>query len=93
MDMQEKILLRPVEAAELIGVSRSKIYELLAAGLLPVVRVGAGRLMRVPMAALRALAETASNATAGGDGDRLNGLRGRSGASGRARVARKEDQR
>lgn len=93
MDIREKILLRPVEAAELIGVSRSKIYELLAAGLLPGVRLGGGRLVRVPMAALRALAETASNATAGGDSGCLNGLRLRSGTRGGARVARKEDAR
>ena len=33
--MLEKILLRPAEAAEMIGVSRSKIYELIASGAIP----------------------------------------------------------
>ena len=36
----DRLLLRPAEAAELIGVGRSKIYALLAAGALPAVRVG-----------------------------------------------------
>jgi excisionase family DNA binding protein len=48
----ERLLLRPVEAAEAIGVSRSKIYELLASGDLPSVRIGAS--VRVPVEALRA---------------------------------------
>ena len=42
----ERLLLRPTEAAEMLGISRSKIYELLAAGSLPVVRVGNS--VRVP---------------------------------------------
>lgn len=48
----EKLLLRPAEAAEMIGVSRSKLYELMAEGALPSVTVGASR--RVPVADLRA---------------------------------------
>jgi excisionase family DNA binding protein len=48
----ERLLLRPVEAAEAIGISRSKIYELLASGELPSVRIGAS--VRVPVEALRA---------------------------------------
>ena len=49
--MMERLLLRPTEAAEMIGVGRSKIYELLAAGVVPSVRVG--RSIRIPLAALR----------------------------------------
>lgn len=48
----DKLLLRPVEAAEAIGISRTKIYELLARGDLPSVRIGAS--VRVPVDALRA---------------------------------------
>jgi excisionase family DNA binding protein len=48
----DKLLLRPVEAAEAIGISRTKIYELLASGDLPSVRIGAS--VRVPVEALRA---------------------------------------
>jgi excisionase family DNA binding protein len=48
----ERMLLRPAEAAEAIGVSRSRMYELLASGELPSIRVG--RTVRVPVAALHA---------------------------------------
>jgi excisionase family DNA binding protein len=49
--MAERLMLRPTEAAEALGVSRSKAYELIASGELPVVRVGG--CVRVPVAALR----------------------------------------
>jgi excisionase family DNA binding protein len=48
----EKLMLRPMEVAEAIGCGRSKIYALLAAGVLPSVRLG-GRSVRVPARALR----------------------------------------
>ncbi len=48
----EKLLLRPAEAAEVLGLGRSKTYELLASGALPSVRIG--RSLRVPVEALRA---------------------------------------
>jgi excisionase family DNA binding protein len=47
----DRLLLRPLEAAEAIGIGRSKVYELLASGELPSVRVGAS--VRVPVDALR----------------------------------------
>jgi len=47
----EKLLLRPTEAAEVLGLGRSKVYELLAAGTLPAIRVGGP--IRVPAEALR----------------------------------------
>ena len=46
----EKLLLKPAEAAELLGIGRSKMYELLAAGALPSIRVGHS--VRVPVTAL-----------------------------------------
>ena len=46
----DRLLLRPDEAAEVLGVGRSKLYELLAAGDLPSVRIG--RAVRVPVSAL-----------------------------------------
>ena len=55
----ERLLLRPAEAAEILGVSRSKLYELVAEGKLPSVRLDEGRLIRVPLAALKALVEKA----------------------------------
>jgi len=48
----ERLLLRPVEAAEAIGIGRSKVYELLASGELPSIRIGGS--VRVPVDALRA---------------------------------------
>ena len=39
-------LLRPMEVAELLGLSRSKVFEMLASEELPVVRFG--RVVRVP---------------------------------------------
>jgi excisionase family DNA binding protein len=44
------MLLRPEEAAEWLNVGRSKVYELMRAGVLESVRIGACR--RVPRAAL-----------------------------------------
>jgi excisionase family DNA binding protein len=56
----ERLLLRPAEAAEILGVSRSKLYELIAQGKIPSVRLDEGRLIRVPVAALKALLEAAA---------------------------------
>lgn len=47
----EKLLLRPTEAADALGVSRSTIYELVAAGTVPSIRLG--RSVRVPAERLR----------------------------------------
>ena len=51
----EKLLLKPTEAADALGVSRSTIYELVAAGTVPSVRLG--RSVRVPVASLWKFAE------------------------------------
>lgn len=47
----EPLLLRANEAARLLGVSRSRIYELVAAGTVPSVRLGSS--VRIPLQALR----------------------------------------
>jgi excisionase family DNA binding protein len=47
----EKLLLRPMEAAESIAVSKSKIYELLASGSIPSVRIG--KSIRIPREELK----------------------------------------
>jgi excisionase family DNA binding protein len=44
--MNERLLLRTDEAARLLGLGRTKVFELLTAGELPVVRIG--RAVRVP---------------------------------------------
>lgn len=51
-DRMEKLALRPTEVGEALGVGRSKVYELLASGELPSIRVGSS--VRVPVDALRA---------------------------------------
>lgn len=50
--MMDKMLFRVDEAARLIGLGRSKTYEMVASGELPVVRIG--RAVRVPAQALEA---------------------------------------
>jgi excisionase family DNA binding protein len=59
MEKLQKLLLKPAEAAEMIGVSRSKIYELIASGALPAIRLEGGRLIRIPMTVLEKLAAPA----------------------------------
>lgn len=63
----EPLLLRPVEAAEMLAVSRSRIYELINAGSIPAVRLGESRSLRVPLAALRRLIEEQTGGAKGGE--------------------------
>jgi excisionase family DNA binding protein len=48
----ERILYRPAGAADAIGVSRARAYELIAGGVIPSIRIGTS--IRVPVDALRA---------------------------------------
>ena len=47
----DKLLIRPSEVADLLGLGRTKVYEMLASGELPSVRIG--KSVRVPLGALR----------------------------------------
>jgi len=47
----EKLLLTPHEAAATLGIGRTRIYDLIARGVIPSVRIG--RSVRVPADALR----------------------------------------
>ena len=49
--MMDRLLLRAGEAAELLGVSRSRVYELIAQGTIPSIKLGST--VRVPLDALR----------------------------------------
>jgi excisionase family DNA binding protein len=51
MDWTDKLMVKPADAGEILSVGRSKVYELIAAGKLPSVRVGGS--VRVPVAALK----------------------------------------
>ena len=46
----DRALLTPTEVTQILGIGRSKVYELLACGELPAVRIG--RCIRVPKASL-----------------------------------------
>src|SRR4051812_10581288 len=54
-DSVERLLLDVREAAQLLGIGRSTLYELIAAGQIEVVHIG--RSARVPVAALHAFVE------------------------------------
>ena len=59
----ETLLLKPMEAAKAIGLGRSKIYNLIASGVIPSVRIG--KSVRVPVEDLRAwIKKQTSNADA-----------------------------
>ena len=51
MAVVDRLLYRPVETAEAIGVSRSRVYELIAKGDIPSIKVGG--VTRVPVDSLR----------------------------------------
>ena len=51
--MNEKLLLKPCEVAQLTGLGRSTTYSLIRSGVIPSIRIGSGRLVRVPLDALR----------------------------------------
>lgn len=48
--MMNKLLLKPAEAAEMLGIGRTKLFELLASGALESVCIGHSR--RIPLDAL-----------------------------------------
>ena len=52
----ERLLLRPAETAEAIGVSRRKVYELIATGEIPSIKLSGGS-VRVPGDSLRSWIE------------------------------------
>lgn len=55
----QRLLLRIPEVAEVLGLGRTKIYELIAAGAFPTIRVG--RAVRVPVTALQKWVEEQNN--------------------------------
>jgi len=64
----EKLLLRATEAAEVIGLGRSKMYDLIAKGVVPSIRIG--KSVRVPVEELRHwVKEQTNNAHTESDSD------------------------
>jgi excisionase family DNA binding protein len=64
------VFLRPIEVARLLGVSRSEVYRLIRTGRIPSVRL-AERVVRVPLAGLRRLADEASRGATSEDRSRV----------------------
>ena len=57
-----KLLLTPEEAAQVLGIGRTKVYELLLSNTLESVKIGASR--RIPTDSLAAFVDTLRGATA-----------------------------
>ena len=62
--VMEKLLLTPTEAADALGIGRSKVYELLRAGTLPSIRIDSCR--RIPLEDLTAMIARLRGAGEGG---------------------------
>jgi len=60
----DPLFVRPAQVATILQVSRAKAYQLIAAGVIPSVKLGGS--LRVPLAALQKLAESATDARADG---------------------------
>jgi excisionase family DNA binding protein len=58
----ERLLLRPVEVAELLGIGRSRAYELIGSGVVPAIRIGSS--VRVPVDSLKAWVDSQADETA-----------------------------
>lgn len=63
----EKLLLRPTEAADILGLGKSKTYQLLATGAIPSVRIG--KSVRVSAEVLRSWVRDQVLATGQGKGE------------------------
>ncbi len=66
MNKPDVLTVRPVEAAAMLSISRSSVYELISSGVLPSVKLG-GRMVRIPLAAIRRMVDEAQS---GSDGAR-----------------------
>lgn len=49
---RQSLLLRGIEVADELGISRALAYRWMASGILPTIRIAGGRSVRVPRAAL-----------------------------------------
>ena len=64
----EQLLVKPMVAAEAIGVGRSKMYELLASGEIKSIRLGP-RLIRIPTYALKEWVEKKQSGNGSQEGE------------------------
>jgi excisionase family DNA binding protein len=61
MEKVERLLLKPLDAAAMLSIGRSKIYEMIYRGDIPSVRVGG--MIRVPLSAVEKFAHDAKATT------------------------------
>jgi excisionase family DNA binding protein len=66
----ERLLLRPAEAAELLGISRSRMYELLRNDEVPSIVLGRARSKRIPLDRLKIWIDENLNGTAAAHDER-----------------------
>jgi len=64
---QKNLFVRPRDAAVMLSISRTRVYEMLNSGTLPGVRLE-GRTWRIPLAALEKLAQDAMKGAAEREG-------------------------
>jgi excisionase family DNA binding protein len=65
MQKMEPMFVRPAEAAAMLSMSRTRLYELLASGAIPSVRFDNGRTLRIPLAALKKIVSDAMQSSEG----------------------------
>ena len=66
-ESENRLMLRVNEAAEVLGIGRTTVYELVAKGELPTVRIG--RSVRIPISAIEAWVEANTEGVSSGDSD------------------------
>jgi excisionase family DNA binding protein len=67
MTKVERLLVKPAEACVMLGIGRTSLAQLIESGEIPVVRMGTG-ICRIPLAALRKIAASASTESDGDGG-------------------------
>lgn len=67
IETPERLLLRPEQAAQMLAISRARLYELLASGEVQSVKIG--KLRRIPLWALQRFVEEQLGEQTGGQRD------------------------
>jgi len=60
MEKVQAVMVRPIDAATMLSVSRSKLYEMIHQGIVPATTIGG--VLRIPRAAIDRIAQEALNA-------------------------------
>jgi excisionase family DNA binding protein len=68
MEKVQPVMVRPMDAATMLSVSRSKLYEMIHQGIVPAAKIGG--VLRIPRAAIDRIAHEALNAGTAQEGAR-----------------------